>query len=167
MTLWWPLLGHSVQATLDGSGCTRAVDTNLQCSGWVRVVSGAVYKGTWHPICVVQDALVVELKQLLCAVRGLVVACRDLYQCSCQELDTLVAECKKHGALGSRLTGAGWGGCTVSLVRQADTAQFIAAIKANYFENCIREGKVKEDQLEEVIFASKAASGGAIIKLQI
>lgn len=93
--------------------------------------------------------------------------CRDLYQCSCEELDTLVAECKKQGALGSRLTGAGWGGCTVSLIKQSDAAQFITAIKSNYFEKCIKEGKVKSDQLEDVIFASKPASGGAIIKLQV
>lgn len=93
--------------------------------------------------------------------------CRDLCECSCEELDTLIAECKKQGALGSRLTGAGWGGCTVSLIKQADAAQFITAIKSNYFEKCIRDGKVKSDQLEEVIFASKPASGGAIIKVQM
>jgi len=79
----------------------------------------------------------------------------------------LIAECKKQGALGSRLTGAGWGGCTVSLIKQADAAHFITAIKSNYFEKCIKDGKVKSDQLEEVIFASKPASGGAIIKLQM
>ncbi len=95
------------------------------------------------------------------------VPCRDLYECSCEELDTLIAECKKQGALGSRLTGAGWGGCTVSLIKQADAAHFITAIKSNYFEKCIKDGKVKSDQLEEVIFASKPASGGAIIKLQM
>ena len=55
----------------------------------------------------------------------------------------------------------------MSLIKQADAAQFITAIKANYFEKCIEEGKVKSDQLEDVIFASKPASGGAIIKLQI
>lgn len=108
-----------------------------------------------------------KLKQLGDYMDASQASCRDLYECSCEELNTLIAECKKQGALGSRLTGAGWGGCTVSLIKQADAAHFITAIKSNYFEKCIKEGKVKSDQLEEVIFASKPASGGAIIKLQM
>ena len=59
-----------------------------------------------------------EVPLVNCAHTSFVYGCRDLYQCSCEELDSLVRASKAAGALGSRLTGAGWGGCTVSLVRQ-------------------------------------------------
>uniref|UniRef100_A0A1I7ZQT6 GHMP_kinases_C domain-containing protein n=1 Tax=Steinernema glaseri TaxID=37863 RepID=A0A1I7ZQT6_9BILA len=44
---------------------------------------------------------------------------RDLYECSCAELDEVVARCQKAGTVGARLTGAGWGGCAVALVDKA------------------------------------------------
>ncbi len=43
---------------------------------------------------------------------------RDLYEVSCPELDTLVASALAvDGTVGARLTGAGFGGCTVNIVR--------------------------------------------------
>ncbi|VDN18995.1 unnamed protein product [Gongylonema pulchrum] len=42
-------------------------------------------------------------------------SCRDLYECSCDKLDEVVEKCLRSGALGARLTGAGWGGCAVAL----------------------------------------------------
>jgi galactokinase len=50
---------------------------------------------------------------------------RDLYEVSCKELDVLVEEARKiPGTLGSRMTGAGFGGCTVSLVRKDSIGEF-------------------------------------------
>jgi len=58
---------------------------------------------------------------------------RDLYQVSCVELDALVEVAQaQSGCLGSRLTGAGFGGCTVSLVRTAAVADFAAAVARGY-----------------------------------
>ena len=47
-------------------------------------------------------------------------SCRRLYECSSPELDTVVAAAKRAGALGARLTGAGWGGAAIVLVNKTD-----------------------------------------------
>ena len=51
-------------------------------------------------------------------------SCRDLYECSCPELDQLVFAAKAAGAKGARLTGAGWGGCVVALVAEEDVEKY-------------------------------------------
>lgn len=51
-------------------------------------------------------------------------SCKDNYECSHLKLDELVEIALASGAVGSRLTGAGWGGCIVSLVPTEKTALF-------------------------------------------
>lgn len=58
---------------------------------------------------------------------------RDLYEVTGYELDTLVDEARKiDGVLGSRMTGAGFGGCTVSIVREDNIDKFISEVAKNY-----------------------------------
>ena len=60
---------------------------------------------------------------------------RDLYEVSCDELDILAAEALKvDGVLGSRMTGAGFGGCTVSLVKDDAVDTFIDRLGKIYLD---------------------------------
>ena len=58
---------------------------------------------------------------------------RDLYQVSAPELDTLVdIASQQPGCFGARLTGAGFGGCTVNLVDESAADPFMDALKTGY-----------------------------------
>lgn len=58
---------------------------------------------------------------------------RHDYEVTGFELDTMVDEARKlGGVLGSRMTGAGFGGCTVSIVENAAVDTFIAEVGKNY-----------------------------------
>lgn len=60
---------------------------------------------------------------------------RDLYEVTGIELDTLVEEARKiSGTIGSRMTGAGFGGCTVSIVKEEFVDEFIDKVGAAYKE---------------------------------
>jgi galactokinase len=57
---------------------------------------------------------------------------RDDYEVSGIELDALVTSAWANGAIGSRMTGAGFGGCTVSLVSTTDLKSFIDNVAREY-----------------------------------
>ncbi|WP_202033087.1 galactokinase [Nocardioides sp. WS12] len=57
---------------------------------------------------------------------------RDDFAVSCPELDVSVAAAVDAGALGARMTGGGFGGCTIALVRRDEAPQVTAAIDAAY-----------------------------------
>jgi galactokinase len=63
------------------------------------------------------------------------VSLRDDYEVTGIELDTLVEESwKQPGVIGSRMTGAGFGGCTVSIVEDAAIENFTKQVGAAYKE---------------------------------
>ena len=60
---------------------------------------------------------------------------RDDYEVTGIELDTLVDAARKQpGVIGSRMTGAGFGGCTVSIVKDECVDSFIEKVGAEYLE---------------------------------
>ncbi|KAJ2001950.1 galactokinase [Coemansia thaxteri] len=87
-------------------------------------------------------------------------SCRDLYECSCPELDELCAIARRVGSFGSRLTGAGWGGCSVHLVHQDMRDRFIASLKQQYYAKYFPN--LNDDNLGQAIFATAPSSGAAI-----
>lgn len=63
------------------------------------------------------------------------VSLRDDYEVTGIELDTLVEEAwKVEGVIGSRMTGAGFGGCTVSIVKDEAIDTFIAKVGEAYLK---------------------------------
>jgi len=60
---------------------------------------------------------------------------RDDYEVSCPELELMVGLARAvHGTFGTRMTGAGFGGCTVTLVRADGVEAFMKAVAAGYHE---------------------------------
>jgi galactokinase len=58
---------------------------------------------------------------------------RDLYEVSCRELDLMVEAAEGlPGYYGGRMTGGGFGGCTLNLVEAADAAAFAGQISGRY-----------------------------------
>ena len=63
------------------------------------------------------------------------ISLRDDYEVTGIELDTLVELAWKHeGVLGARMTGAGFGGCTVALVKKDNADDFIKNVGQGYKE---------------------------------
>ena len=70
------------------------------------------------------------------------VSLRDDYEVSCEEIDILVdLAWKMPGVLGSRITGGGFGGCTVSIVKNEAVDAFIEKIGREYKEKVGHEAE--------------------------
>jgi len=64
---------------------------------------------------------------------------------------------RQNGALGSRLTGAGWGGCVVSLVPADKLQGFISSMNAAYYNKPSPAAVVSD-----CLFASQPGAGAAL-----
>jgi galactokinase len=76
---------------------------------------------------------------------------RDDFEASCPEADLLVELASKQaGCIGARLTGGGFGGCTVNLVETA---------RAREFGEALREGYKKATGIDADIYLCRASAG--------
>lgn len=78
------------------------------------------------------------------------ISLRDNYDVTGVELDTLFEASLKFGAIGARMTGAGFGGCAIAIVKVNEIEEFKANVAQTYLE---KTGLVCE------FFISKAAGG--------
>lgn len=81
---------------------------------------------------------------------------RDLYEVSCPELDVMAGIAQSlPGCYGARLTGAGFGGCTVNLVAREQAEAFTHALAAGY---------ESQTGLHPEIYICKASAGAGLLK---
>lgn len=89
-------------------------------------------------------------------------SCAKVYECSCPEIDDICLIARNAGAYGSRLTGAGWGGCTVHLVPQDKVDAVLSALKKEYYFKKFPD--MSEEMLKEAIVISKPGQGSSVIR---
>jgi galactokinase len=84
---------------------------------------------------------------------------RDDYQVSCAELDAVVEIAQgigpKGGVIGCRMTGGGFGGCAVALVRAEAVADLSAKVAADY---------EKRTRIKPSLFVSRPAAGATVLQ---
>jgi galactokinase len=79
---------------------------------------------------------------------------RDDFEVSCAELDLMVDLASAHpGVFGSRMTGGGFGGCTVSLV---------AAAAANDVEHALRQGYARATGTLPAVYVCTPSAGASV-----
>ncbi len=70
------------------------------------------------------------------------ISLRDDYEVSCEEIDILVdLAWKINGVVGSRITGGGFGGCTVSIVKNGAVETFVEQVGKGYKEQTGHEAE--------------------------
>jgi galactokinase len=80
---------------------------------------------------------------------------RDLYEVSTPALDTLVDLTRTFpGCIGARMTGAGFGGCTINLVETSQAEAFIEGLKTGYY---------RATGLQASVYLCQASRGASVV----
>ena len=120
----------------------------------IKCTTLALYKRALHVFQEAQRVLLAEKAKTIEEFGGLMNAsqqsCRDLFDCSCDEINRL---CDLAKSKGSRLTGAGWGGCTIHLIYKHELNDFLESIRPCY------EGA----NMDELVFVTVPSMGACLI----
>ena len=85
-------------------------------------------------------------------------SCRDLFQNSAPEIDFLVEQAVQiQGCVGAKLTGGGWGGCTINLVHTDAVPHFVEHLGAGYAHKTGRNA---------LIYACRASAGARAVDVE-
>lgn len=82
---------------------------------------------------------------------------RDVYVHSCPEIDEMCEIARRAGSYGGRVTGAGWGGCSVHLVPKDRVEAIKSAWEDNYYRK--REPHITKEKLAEAVVVSEPGHG--------
>ncbi|KAG2204997.1 hypothetical protein INT47_002621 [Mucor saturninus] len=121
-----------------------------------HVLSEASRVIEFHKACESSDSSLKVLGDLMNASQD---SCRDLFMCSCPEIDQVCEIARKNGSFGSRLSGAGWGGSTVHLTTEDNVANLISAIKNDFYRKVYPN--ITEEELDDAIISTKPCGGAA------
>lgn len=137
--------------------------TEEQFRKYGRCLSGKIYDRAKHVVeeCArvelaakaVRDGNITELGQLLNASHK---SLKELYEVTGRELDALAETAQKHPAcVGSRMTGAGFGGCAISLVNKDGVEDFKRVVADEYRKRIGYDCKIYDAQIADGITVTK------------
>lgn len=86
-------------------------------------------------------------------------SCRDDYAVSSPALEELIVAAKAAGAIGARLTGAGFGGCTINLVPRANTGLFQVMLERSFYQSRPTARR------REHSFVATASAGASVMRV--
>ena len=137
--------------------------TEAQFEEYGHLLTGKVYDRCKHVVeesarvekaaRAMRDGDMIELGALLNASHK---SLRELYEVTGKELDTLAeAAQKQESCIGSRMTGAGFGGCTISLVRKDGVDDFKTAVAIEYKKKIGYDCKIYDAEIADGITITK------------
>ncbi|MDR2828882.1 MAG: galactokinase [Acholeplasmatales bacterium] len=155
------VINSNVSRTLDGSAYNKRVSeckegleyykkyykgiNNLcelsisQIEKYKEGLDNIIYKRVKH--CVTEQARVLEMVKALSnndyntvdlLLHDSHISLKNDYEVSCKELDVIVETANNLGILGIRMTGAGFGGCTVGIIDASKVDLFVSTLSIEY-----------------------------------